>query len=152
MKKYYIGKGIKIGIFFFGMMALASLAVMVLWNWLMPGLIGAASITWLQALGLLALSRLLFGNWGGKRGRGHRGRGMRHGNWKQRWKERYERMSDEEKEAFKQRFKGRCGKSSDWPWKEGAKETVEEANYQPKGDPFQPEGPSETEGDSSQAS
>lgn len=119
----------KIGVFFFGLAALASLAVMVLWNWLMPALIGATTITWLQALGLLALSRLLFGSHCRHKGRGRGHRGMKHGRWKKRWMERYQQMSPEEKEKFKERFRGRCGKGQgwggEWPWKE----TVEEVKY-----------------------
>jgi hypothetical protein len=39
-------------------------AVWQLWNWLVPGLFGLPRINYWQALGLLALSRLLFGGWG----------------------------------------------------------------------------------------
>jgi len=38
-------------------------AIMLLWNWLMPELFGLTTITFLQALGVLALSKLLFGGW-----------------------------------------------------------------------------------------
>ena len=44
--------------------------VMRLWNWLLPSLFGLHAITFWQALGLLVLCRILFGNIGG---------GMRHG-------------------------------------------------------------------------
>lgn len=37
---------------------------MLLWNWLMPSLFGIASLSFLQALGVLALVRLLTGNLG----------------------------------------------------------------------------------------
>jgi len=40
--------------------ALTAVAVMLLWNWLMPEITGAKSISYLQALGLLFLSKLLF--------------------------------------------------------------------------------------------
>ena len=51
-------------------------AVMALWNVLIPTLFaGVPSISFLQALGLLVLSRILFG---GFRGRGGPGRMMRH--------------------------------------------------------------------------
>ena len=36
-------------------------AVHELWNWLMPGIFGLPAITFWQAVGLLALSWLLFG-------------------------------------------------------------------------------------------
>ena len=44
-----------------GLVALGGWAVMSLWNWLMPGLFGLPVVTFWQALGLLALSRILFG-------------------------------------------------------------------------------------------
>ena len=45
--------------------------VMQLWNWLMPAIFGLPSLTFWQAVGLLALSRILFGGMGlGGRGGG----------------------------------------------------------------------------------
>ena len=38
------------------------LILMLLWNWLAPVLFGLATISYLQALGLYAISRILFGN------------------------------------------------------------------------------------------
>jgi hypothetical protein len=38
--------------------------VRLLWNWLMPELFALREITFWQAIGLLALSRILFGTWG----------------------------------------------------------------------------------------
>src|SRR5450432_3648833 len=38
--------------------------VMLLWNWLAPALFGMRLITFWQALGLLALCRILFGGFG----------------------------------------------------------------------------------------
>lgn len=37
------------------------LAVMLLWNWLMPALFGVVTITYWQSLGLFILCKLLFG-------------------------------------------------------------------------------------------
>ena len=37
--------------------------IMLLWNWLMPDLFGLTDITYGQALGVLVLSKLLFGGW-----------------------------------------------------------------------------------------
>jgi hypothetical protein len=51
-------------------------AIWQLWNWLMPGLFGLPVIGFWQAVGLMALSWLLFGGWrgaGGFRGGRHRG-------------------------------------------------------------------------------
>src|SRR5437588_12579624 len=38
--------------------------VMLLWNWLLPALFGWHTITFWQAIGLLALCRILFGGFG----------------------------------------------------------------------------------------
>jgi hypothetical protein len=38
-----------------------SVVVMLLWNWLMPAIFGCIAINFWQALGLLALARILFG-------------------------------------------------------------------------------------------
>ncbi len=117
MKKYYILKGVKYGIFFFGMVALGSLVTMLLWNWLAPAVFGLGTITWIQALGLLALSRILFGSWGGRGGRYRKRGGHRKEMWKKRWQERMEKMTPEEKEQWKARFggrgRGRCGWTDD---------------------------------------
>lgn len=53
---------------------LGGLAVQLLWNWLTPALFGWKTLDFLQALGLLALCRILFGKMfcGGCRKRGHR--------------------------------------------------------------------------------
>jgi hypothetical protein len=72
-----------------------------LWNWLMPALFGWHLITFWQAVGLLILSRILFGGFRG--GYGHRGR------WRHRMMERWEQMTPEEREKFRQGFRGRCG-------------------------------------------
>ena len=44
--------------------ALGGEVVRLLWNWLLPPLFGWAQITFWQALGLLALCRILFGGFG----------------------------------------------------------------------------------------
>lgn len=41
--------------------ALAALVVMLLWNSIIPSVIGWGSLSYLQSLGLLALCKLLFG-------------------------------------------------------------------------------------------
>lgn len=77
------------------------LAVMLLWNWLTPSLFGWNDISYLQALGLLVLSHLLFGGFRGRCGHGHsRGR----------MAERLEQMAPEERERFLAGIKSKwCG-------------------------------------------
>lgn len=48
--------------------ALGSAVVMVLWNSLLPEIFGIKAINYLQAVGVLILSKILFGGFG----RGHR--------------------------------------------------------------------------------
>jgi hypothetical protein len=76
--------------------------VMHLWNWLLPVLFGVRLITFWQALGLLALCRILFGGFGG--------RSHDHSNWRRPTTERWERMTPEEREKFRQSMRSRwCG-------------------------------------------
>ena len=72
-----------------------------LWNWLLPTLFGAPRITFWQALGLLALCRILFGGFGG--------RGFRRGYYGRHMAARWQAMTPEERERFRQRMSGRCG-------------------------------------------
>lgn len=64
--------------------------VRLLWNWLMPALFGVREVTFWQALGLLALCRILFGGRGG----GSRAES---------------RMTPEQRERFRQRMRERFG-------------------------------------------
>ena len=72
-------------------------AVMLLWNWLMPALFGLQTIDFMQAIGLLVLSRILLGGW--RRGWGYR----RH--WRGRMMERWDQMSDEERAHLRDQFR-----------------------------------------------
>ena len=80
--------------------AVFSFVVMSLWNWLMPALFGWRLISYWQAMGLLILSKILFG--------GFRGPG-RHWYWRRRMMERWEQMTPEEREKFRQGVRGHCG-------------------------------------------
>jgi hypothetical protein len=77
--------------------------VMSLWNWLMPAIFGLKPVTFLQALGLLVLGKILFGGFH-RHGGGCRGR-----RWKDRMAERWMEMSPEERERFRAGMKGRWG-------------------------------------------
>jgi hypothetical protein len=81
--------------------AVFSFAVMMLWNWLLPSVAGLSQITFLQALGLLALARILFGGLGGA-GRVFAGRAMRGGDRGHinPFRERWGKMSDDERKEF----------------------------------------------------
>ena len=78
--------------------AIGGEVVMLLWNWLAPALFGWRQITFWQAIGLLALCRILFG--------GFRGGGGPRSRIRQRMAERWEQMTPEEREKFRQGLHG----------------------------------------------
>jgi hypothetical protein len=101
MKKFWVARIVKfillavLGVLLFGFI------VMRLWNWLMPPLFGLHSITFVQALGLLILGKILFGGF-------HRGGG--HARWRSGMRERWARMTPEQREKFRAGMY-RCGRS-----------------------------------------
>ena len=99
MKLIFIAPLAILGIFLF--IAIGGELVMQLWNWLLPPLFGWREITFWQALGLLALCRILFG------GFGFHGSGRP--NFRRRMEERCEHMTPEERERFRQRMRERFG-------------------------------------------
>ena len=64
--------------------------VRLLWNWLLPSIVGWREITFWEAIGLLALCRILFGGLG------------RHGGCRGRY-------TSEQRERFRQRMRERFG-------------------------------------------
>ncbi|MBI1748877.1 MAG: hypothetical protein HYR55_20175 [Acidobacteria bacterium] len=75
--------------------------VLHLWNGLLPPLFGWRQITFWQALGILALCRILFGGLGWH--------GSARSNVRRRMEERCEHMTPEERERFRQRMRERFG-------------------------------------------
>ncbi|WP_276369894.1 hypothetical protein [Chryseolinea sp. H1M3-3] len=75
----------------------------LLWNWLVPVLFNGPIITYWQALGLLALTKILFFGIGGKRQCYPEGSG--HGHWKYRFYEKLSSLTPEEREAFKKKMR-----------------------------------------------
>jgi hypothetical protein len=74
--------------------------VMALWNWLLPNLFfGVHEISYVQAMGVLLLSKILFGGFRGHCGGPHK--------WHQ---NRLESMTPEEREKFQSGMRGWCGK------------------------------------------
>jgi hypothetical protein len=64
-----------------------------------PPIFGWRAITFGQAIGLLVLSKILFG-------RGGPWRGLQ---WRRRMWERWDQMTPEEREQFRAGMRGRCG-------------------------------------------
>jgi len=92
-----VSRCLKIGLMVVAGIAALTWVVMQLWNCLLPDLfLGVSPIGYWQALGVLALSRILFG---GLRCGGH-------GHWRER-RERWEKMTPEERAQLKSRFRSR---------------------------------------------
>src|SRR5215470_2423768 len=75
--------------------------VKLLWNWLLPPLFGFRQVGFWQALGLLALGRILFGGFGV--------RGSARAGVRRRAAENWECLTPEERERFRQRMRERWG-------------------------------------------
>lgn len=105
MFKYRLLRGAKILVVVALAIGAFSWIVMSLWNGLLPDLFGWRSIGFGQALGLLVLSRILFG--GFRPGFG----GM--SPWRREMIERWTQMTPEEREKFREGLRQRCwGRSS----------------------------------------
>ena len=98
--KRRVERGVKFAML--GVVAITVFGFLVrgLWNWLMPPLFGLHALTFWQALGLLALSWILFGGLRGGPG-GYRRR---------RFRERWEEMTPEQREKVRA---GMCGYGRD---------------------------------------
>ncbi|MGZ5244587.1 MAG: hypothetical protein ACXWDO_02915 [Bacteroidia bacterium] len=93
---------------FFPLLAIAfitvfSFIVMQLWNNVLAEVVNVQHVSFWQAMGLLVLSKILFGGLGmGKSGGG--------GGWrKHKMEEKMKHMSPEEREKFKAEMQNRCG-------------------------------------------
>jgi hypothetical protein len=101
MKGYRMWKVLKVVVFVALALLVFGFVTEHLWNWLMPAIFGLKTITFVQALGLVVLSKILLGGFH-KHGGGHRG-------WKRGMEERWGRMTPEERERFRAGMKGRRG-------------------------------------------
>ena len=91
-------------IFLIGLFAMSGV-VMFLWNAVMPGVSGVLSLNFWQAMGLLVLSRILFGGFRFGGHNGHRPPFM-HPTIRNKFMD----MNDEEREQFKNQWKERCSR------------------------------------------
>ena len=87
---------------FVGALFLFTWLVMLLWNAVLPAAVPTIkAIGFWQAMGILVLSKILFGfnkGWGGKRRM-----------WKERMEEKWHTLTPEQKEKIKTEWKNRCG-------------------------------------------
>ncbi|RZS72174.1 hypothetical protein [Pseudobacter ginsenosidimutans] len=108
-RKSKVGKVIGILLCVVLFAALFTFIVMSLWNAILPAVIGVKAITFWQALGILILSKILFGGFGG----GHKWKERGGQRWKERMMSKWGNMTEEEKEQFKNSWEARCGR----PWR-----------------------------------
>ena len=97
LRAIFVPLAIAGGVFLFGT------AVMLLWNALLPAVLGVSTITFWQAVGILILSKILFGGFRGGHHH-HRPRFSRH-DWNQKWMH----LSPEEREKMRAEWRNRCG-------------------------------------------
>jgi hypothetical protein len=89
MKKFWFKKAIGFTLFGIVIAALLSFIVKIISFW--------------QALGILVLSKILFGGF-------HKNCGPHHHPWRQELREKWAKMNPEEREEFKQQMRGKCSR------------------------------------------
>lgn len=92
MRRNRVARAVKIALMATAAFAAFTFLVEALWNWLIPEIFGWHRITYWQALGLLVLSKILFGGFHGGRHGGH---------WRKRMRERWDEMTPEQREKFR---------------------------------------------------
>ena len=98
MRRFWMMKCLAFMVFAPLLVAALSVAVMLLWNALIPSLFAGPVLTFWQAAGLLVLCRLLFG--------GFRPHHHGHHHWRHRaWHDRWHRMTPEERDRFRDGFR-----------------------------------------------
>jgi Ca2+/H+ antiporter, TMEM165/GDT1 family len=93
-------------VFIPALILLMSAVVQYLWNSILPDVVHAGTISYWQSLGLLVLSRLLFGGFGGRGHRPHFGHSSP-------MKEKWMGMNDEERKKFREEWRSRCEERKD---------------------------------------
>jgi hypothetical protein len=100
MRRFGFLKVLKIALFGALAVGMMTFLVMSLWNVLMPAIFAVHTISFWQSLGLIVLSKILFGGFrpfgGGPR-------------WRRRMIGRWEQMTPEERQKFKQGLRRGCG-------------------------------------------
>ena len=121
MRGIWFGRAAKV----FAAVALAvagfGFVVMSLWNALIPAIFGGPVISFVQAIGLLLLTRLLFGfrmGWGGYR--------QQRKQWRKRWETKMASLTPEERDKIRQAYEKRCS----WNW-ESRRNRTEQPQAEP---------------------
>ncbi len=105
-KKFWIKKIVGCIVIALVIATVLGFVVMQRWNHVLTSVVQVPLIDFWQALGLLILSKILFGGIRGKWG----GSGDCRGGWKSEMREKWRNMSAEEREKLKQEWRDRCRK------------------------------------------
>ncbi|MEO6329990.1 MAG: hypothetical protein ABIO55_13725 [Ginsengibacter sp.] len=101
-KRFWFRKGLMFFLLFVGGVLLFSFIVMSVWNAILPTVLHVSTITFVQALGILILSKILFGGFrGGWRGRHGRMHSIQ---------QKLAAMTPEEREKFKAEWRNKCSR------------------------------------------
>lgn len=104
-RSFWLLRGLKFILFAALFIAAAGYLTMTLWNWLVPDLFHGPFISFPQTLGLLVLTRILFGSFRG----GRPGAWSRHRRaWRNKVEARMASLTPEEQEKFRQKMQGAC--------------------------------------------
>jgi Ca2+/H+ antiporter, TMEM165/GDT1 family len=114
-----IGKVFMILFFVTAFISLFSFIVMSLWNAILPQVLHVTTITFWQAMGILVLSKILFGGFGGWGHKKHE--------WKRKIQQKWQGMTPEEREKFEETLKSRFGSR----WCPPAKEKTDAYKREP---------------------
>ena len=99
-----IKKVLLIILFVFAVIVPLGFIVMVLWNNILATVLHVSIINFWQALGILLLSKILFGGFpGGWRRHDYRGH-----EWRKEMLKKWKTMTPEERDQFKQQLRNRC--------------------------------------------
>ena len=104
-------------LFIFAFLVPLGFIVMALWNNILAAVLHVSLINFWQALGLFALSRILFGGFPGRPG--WAGHGRRRSEMEE-MRNKWFNLSPEERKDFKQDWRNRCGGRQTAPTPESA--------------------------------
>ncbi|OUJ73843.1 hypothetical protein [Hymenobacter crusticola] len=106
-RNFWLLRGLRFVAFAALFVAAAGFVTMSLWNWLVPVLFHGPSINFVQTLGLLVLSRILFGGWG-RGGHSQASWARKKKMWREKVESRLAGMTPEQQEKFRQKMQASC--------------------------------------------
>jgi hypothetical protein len=116
-RSIYFKRGAGIFVLVIAVIAILSGVIMSLWNSILVVVLGVKIITFWQALGILVLSKILFGGFS-------KGFGRHRHQMGQEMRDKWEKMDSTEREQFKQQWRNKC---SMWGRHQQMPETKSEA-------------------------